>query len=79
MGVLPIGSRSGSAGKLAGIHWAGHRPQVRGVAMNLVDHPMGGGEGRASGGHPTSRTEFLMAKGQKTRSRKERFQQADHQ
>ena len=47
----------------------GRRPRVRGVAMNPVDHPMGGGEGRASGGHPRSRT-GIMAKGQKTRRKK---------
>lgn len=47
--------------------WMGRRPRVRGVAMNPVDHPMGGGEGRASGGHPRSRT-GIMAKGQKTRN-----------
>ena len=47
--------------------WKGRRPRVRGVAMNPVDHPMGGGEGRASGGHPISRT-GIMAKGQKTRN-----------
>ncbi len=47
--------------------WLGRRPRVRGVAMNPVDHPMGGGEGRASGGHPRSRT-GIMAKGQKTRN-----------
>lgn len=56
-------------GKAGRNRWAGRRPRVRGVAMNPVDHPMGGGEGRASGGHPTSRT-GIMAKGQKTRSRK---------
>jgi large subunit ribosomal protein L2 len=49
--------------------WLGRRPRTRGVAMNPVDHPMGGGEGRSSGGHPRSRT-GIMAKGQKTRSRK---------
>ena len=49
--------------------WLGRRPRVRGVAMNPVDHPMGGGEGRASGGHPRSRT-GIMAKGQKTRNNK---------
>jgi len=47
----------------------GRRPRVRGVAMNPVDHPMGGGEGRASGGHPRSR-KGLLAKGYKTRSLK---------
>lgn len=47
----------------------GRRPRVRGVAMNPVDHPMGGGEGRASGGHPRNRKGFL-AKGKKTRKSK---------
>lgn len=47
----------------------GRRPRVRGVAMNPVDHPMGGGEGKSSGGHPRSRT-GIMAKGQKTRKKK---------
>ena len=56
-------------GKAGRNRWAGRRPRVRGVAMNPVDHPMGGGEGRASGGHPRSRT-GIMAKGQKTRSPK---------
>ena len=46
-----------------------HWPRVRGVAMNPVDHPMGGGEGRASGGHPRSRN-GQIAKGLKTRSPK---------
>ena len=56
-------------GKAGAKRWIGRRPHVRGVAMNPVDHPMGGGEGRASGGHPRSRT-GLMAKGKKTRNRK---------
>jgi len=51
--------RSGKAGRS---RWLGRRPRVRGVAMNPVDHPMGGGEGRASGGHPRSR-KGLLAKG----------------
>ena len=54
-------------GKAGRKRWKGRRPRVRGVAMNPVDHPMGGGEGRASGGHPRSRT-GIMAKGQKTRN-----------
>ncbi len=53
-------------GKAGRKRWVGRRPRVRGVAMNPVDHPMGGGEGKASGGHPRSRT-GIMAKGQKTR------------
>ncbi|MCB9032471.1 MAG: 50S ribosomal protein L2 [Chitinophagales bacterium] len=56
-------------GKAGASRWAGRRPRVRGVAMNPVDHPMGGGEGRSSGGHPRSRT-GIMAKGQKTRNTK---------
>ncbi len=56
-------------GKAGRSRWIGKRPRVRGVAMNPVDHPMGGGEGRASGGHPRSRT-GIMAKGQKTRNNK---------
>ena len=57
------------SGKAGRSRWLGRRPRVRGVAMNPVDHPMGGGEGRASGGHPRSR-KGLMAKGFKTRSKK---------
>jgi len=56
-------------GKAGRNRWLGRRPRVRGVAMNPVDHPMGGGEGRASGGHPRSRT-GVLAKGYKTRSKK---------
>lgn len=53
-------------GKAGRSRWKGIRPRTRGVAMNPVDHPMGGGEGRASGGHPRSR-KGLYAKGKKTR------------
>ncbi len=55
-------------GKAGRNRWKGIRPRTRGVAMNPVDHPMGGGEGRASGGHPRSRT-GKYAKGLKTRTR----------
>jgi large subunit ribosomal protein L2 len=55
-----------SMGKAGRNRWRGIRPRNRGVAMNPVDHPMGGGEGRASGGHPRSRT-GKYAKGEKTR------------
>jgi large subunit ribosomal protein L2 len=55
-------------GKAGRNRWLGRRPRVRGVAMNPVDHPMGGGEGKASGGHPRSRT-GLYAKGKKTRNK----------
>jgi large subunit ribosomal protein L2 len=56
-------------GKAGRRRWLGRRPRNRGVAMNPVDHPMGGGEGRASGGHPRSR-KGLKAKGLKTRYKK---------
>ena len=56
-----------SLGKAGRKRWLGIRPRTRPVAMNPVDHPMGGGEGRASGGHPRSR-KGLKAKGLKTRS-----------
>lgn len=56
-------------GKAGRNRWLGRRPRVRGVAMNPVDHPMGGGEGKSSGGHPRSR-KGLLAKGLKTRSKK---------
>jgi large subunit ribosomal protein L2 len=55
-------------GKAGRMRWKGWRPRNRPVAMNPVDHPMGGGEGRASGGHPRTR-KGLKAKGAKTRSR----------
>ena len=58
--------KSGKAGRS---RWLGRRPRNRGVVMNPVDHPMGGGEGRASGGHPRSR-KGLYAKGLKTRAPK---------
>ncbi|GAB5557300.1 MAG: 50S ribosomal protein L2 [Schleiferiaceae bacterium] len=57
------------SGKAGRSRWLGRRPRTRGVAMNPIDHPMGGGEGRASGGHPRSRT-GVPAKGFKTRSKK---------
>ena len=56
-------------GKAGRHRWLGRRPRNRGVAMNPVDHPMGGGEGRASGGHPRSR-KGLPAKGYRTRNKK---------
>ncbi|HNW71053.1 MAG TPA: 50S ribosomal protein L2 [Bacteroidales bacterium] len=58
--------RSGKAGRT---RWLGRRPRNRGVAMNPVDHPMGGGEGKASGGHPRTR-KGTPAKGYKTRNKK---------
>ncbi len=55
-------------GKAGRNRWKGRRPRVRPVVMNPVDHPMGGGEGRASGGHPRTRKGF-KSKGAKTRSK----------
>jgi large subunit ribosomal protein L2 len=57
------------SGKAGRSRWLGRRPRTRPVAMNPVDHPMGGGEGRASGGHPRSRN-GIPSKGFKTRSKK---------
>jgi large subunit ribosomal protein L2 len=56
------------SGKAGRSRWLGRRPRVRPVVMNPVDHPMGGGEGRASGGHPRSRN-GIPAKGYRTRSK----------
>ena len=60
-----MNTRLGKAGRK---RWLGRRSRVRGVAMNPVDHPMGGGEGKSSGGHPRSRN-GIFAKGQKTRNK----------
>lgn len=57
------------SGKAGRSRWLGRRPRTRAVVMNPVDHPMGGGEGRASGGHPRSRN-GMPSKGFKTRSLK---------
>ena len=69
MGTVSNGDHSlevkGKAGKSRHV---GRRPRVRGVAMNPVDHPMGGGEGRSTGGHPRSRN-GQKAKGLKTRDK----------
>ena len=56
------------SGKAGRSRWLGRRPRTRPVVMNPVDHPMGGGEGKASGGHPRSRN-GMPAKGYKTRSK----------
>ncbi len=56
------------SGKAGRSRWLGRRPRTRPVAMNPVDHPMGGGEGRASGGHPRNRN-GIPAKGFRTRSK----------
>ncbi len=57
-----------SYGKAGRSRWFGHRPRVRGIAMNPVDHPLGGGEGRSKGNHPMSPW-GVLAKGYKTRRR----------
>ena len=73
--LATIGSVSNSehslqnSGKAGRSRWLGRRPRTSPVAMNPVDHPMGGGEGRASGGHPRSRN-GIPAKGYKTRAKK---------
>ncbi|QXP72479.1 50S ribosomal protein L2 [Tenacibaculum sp. HL-MS23] len=56
------------SGKAGRSRWLGKRPRTNAVRMNPVDHPMGGGEGRSSGGHPRSRN-GIPAKGFKTRSK----------
>ena len=73
--MATIGSVSNSdhqlivSGKAGRTRWLGRRPRTRAVVMNPVDHPMGGGEGRASGGHPRSKN-GIPAKGYRTRNRK---------
>ncbi len=57
------------SGKAGRARWLGRRPRTRAVVMNPVDHPMGGGEGRASGGHPRSK-KGIPAKGYRTRNKK---------
>ena len=72
--LATIGAVSNSAhqlvlsGKAGRSRWLGRRPRTRAVVMNPVDHPMGGGEGRATGGHPRSR-KGIPAKGYRTRSK----------
>ncbi len=72
--LATVGSVSNSdhslqvSGKAGRNRWLGRRPRTRGVAMNPVDHPMGGGEGKSSGGHPRSRN-GIPAKGFRTRSK----------
>ena len=59
-----------SLGKAGRKRWLGKRPKVRGVAMNPVDHPMGGGEGRSSGGRHPCTPWGVPTKGYKTRNRR---------
>jgi len=59
-----------SYGKAGAVRWLGKRPHVRGVAMNPIDHPMGGGEGKASGGHHPTSPWGWKTKGWKTRKKK---------
>jgi large subunit ribosomal protein L2 len=58
-----------SYGKAGRVRWSGRRPVVRGVAMNPIDHPLGGGEGKASGGRPSC-TPWGKPEGVKTRHNK---------
>jgi large subunit ribosomal protein L2 len=70
VGIVSNGEHSLEvSGKAGRSRWLGRRPRVRGVVMNPVDHPMGGGEGRATGGHPRSR-KGIPAKGYRTRDKK---------
>jgi len=62
-------------GKAGRSRWLGQRPNVRGVAMNPVDHPMGGGEGRSSGGRHPCTPWGKPTKGHKTRNKKSRSSQ----
>ncbi len=62
-----------SLGKAGANRWRGKRPKVRGVAMNPVDHPLGGGEGRTSGGRPPV-SPWGKAEGKKTRNKKQESQ-----
>ena len=57
-------------GKAGARRWLGRRPKVRGVAMNPVDHPHGGGEGKSSGGRPSVTPRGYPTKGQPTRKNK---------
>lgn len=68
-GISNIDHKLEMSGKAGRNRWLGRRPRVRGVAMNPVDHPMGGGEGKSSGGHPRSRN-GIPSKGFKTRKKK---------
>ena len=60
-----------SIGKAGRTRWSGKRPKVRGVVMNPVDHPMGGGEGRSSGGRHPCTPWGIPTKGHKTRTNKD--------
>jgi large subunit ribosomal protein L2 len=62
-----------SLGKAGANRWRGKRPKVRGVAMNPVDHPLGGGEGRTSGGRPPV-SPWGKPEGKKTRNKKQESQ-----
>ena len=64
-----------SVGKAGKSRWLGRRPKVRGVAMNPVDHPLGGGEGKSSGGRPPT-SPWGKPEGRKTRHRKKAVHQA---
>jgi large subunit ribosomal protein L2 len=73
--VSNVDNENESVGKAGRTRWLGRRPVVRGVAMNPVDHPHGGGEGKTSGGRPSSTPWGVPTKGKKTRNnpRTDRF------
>ena len=64
-----------SIGKAGRNRWLGRRPKVRGVAMNPVDHPLGGGEGKSSGGRHPCTPWGKPTKGYKTRNRRKQSNQ----
>jgi large subunit ribosomal protein L2 len=68
--VSNIDSKLQVLGKAGRVRWKGTRPTVRGVAMNPVDHPHGGGEGKTSGGRPSVTPWGRITKGPKTRNKK---------
>jgi len=68
--IANINHENTSLGKAGRARWLGKRPHVRGVAMNPVDHPMGGGEGRSSGGRHPCTPWGVPTKGYRTRKNK---------
>ena len=68
--VSNINHKKIKLGKAGRSRWLNRRPHVRGVAMNPVDHPHGGGEGKTSGGRPSVSPQGIITKGKPTRSKK---------
>lgn len=72
LGVVASNGRKTKLVKAGQSRWRGRRPSVRGVAINPVDHPHGGGQGKTSGGRPSVTFKSWPTKGQPTRSKKQR-------